>query len=219
MQKYISQLLSDIEYARVNLSLPFTEKQTDFLYWISDEEEERTAPVRNLQEWTGITAEMMPPAERLSSEQMNQVLEALKKLLDACNWSFVLQTRAPENIQYETIRQNFDQEVKIKQSHHGFFAVCKEDTTHKECSLGLYCQCAFYADLFSGFIDEDLTPEEERARELEIEISYLKKRYEDEWMKYYPYHLDKTYDDKNGNPYNYGIDDINEDEGDNWWRR
>ena len=49
------------------------------------------------------------------------------------------------------------------------------------------------------------------ARALEIEVQHLKRKYEDEWMKYYPYHLDKEYDDEEGNPYKYGWEDEEED--------
>jgi hypothetical protein len=42
----------------------------------------------------------------------------------------------------------------------------------------------------------------------------------DDWMKYYPYHLDKNYDDENGNPYDYGFGEEEDDEDDdNWWRQ
>ena len=217
MQNYINQLLTDINYAAANISLPFIEKQMRLHDWISDEEEDLAAPIRNLQEWTGITQEMLPPAEKLTNEQINQLLDALKKMLNAYNWSFVLQTQVPENIQYQTIRHNFNQLAKIKQWHPGFFAMCKAGTQHNTCSLRQYCQCAFYAHLFSDFIDEELTPEEERARELEMETGYLIKKHGNDWMKYYPYHLDAAYDDENGKPYSYGIGDIEEDNDDNWW--
>ena len=141
-------------------------------------------------------------------------------MLDAYNCSFVLQTEVPERIQYAAIRENFDQEVKVKRWHMGFFELCKEGTEHGKCALGKLCQCAFYAEWFSGFVDEELSPEEERARELEIEVNHLKRKHGDEWMKYYPYHLDAKYDDENGAPHNYGFD--NDEEGgdkDDWWRK
>jgi hypothetical protein len=50
MQKYIEQLLEDMVHATQNISLPFIEKQLELHDWISDEEENRTAPVRNLEE-------------------------------------------------------------------------------------------------------------------------------------------------------------------------
>lgn len=224
MQTYISQLLADITSATENIGLPFVEKELYLQDWISDEDEDKTAPVRNLEEWTGISKEMLPPEVKLNDEQVNLLLDALKKMLDAYNWSFVLQTQVPERIQYSAIRDNFNQEAKLKRWHMGFFELCRPGTEHKKCALGEHCQCAFYAALCSGFIDEDLSPEEERARELEIEIRHIKRKYGDDWMKYYPYHLDKNYDDENGNPYDYGFDpggyrDEDDDEDDNWWRK
>ena len=154
----------------------------------------------------------------LSDEQVYILLEALKKMLDAYNWSFVLQTNVPEHIQYVTIRDNFNQQVKVKQWHMGFFELCQTGTEHGKCALAEYCQCAFYAELFSGFIEENLTSEEERTRELQWEIERIQKKYGDDWIKYYPYHLDKNYDDEYDNPHDYGFGNDEEDE-DNWWRK
>jgi hypothetical protein len=220
MQNYINQLLADIVYATENVSLPFVEKQLELHDWIADEEEDKTAPVRNLQEWTGISKEMLPPQEMLSDEQVDLLLKALIKMLDAYNWSFVMQTKVPERIQYAAIRDNFNQPAKVKRWHMGFFEVCKPGTEHGKCAFGEYCQCAFYAGLFKDMVDEDLSPEEERAMELEMEIKHIKRKYGDRWMKYYPYHLDANYDDEKGEPYDYGFEDEeDDDEDDNWWRK
>ncbi len=118
-----------------------------------------------------------------------------------------MQIKVPERIQYETIRQHFNQEVKLKRWHMGFFEVCKPGTEYGKCTLGEYCQCAFYKEFFKHMTDEELSPEEERARALEIELNHIKRRHGDDWMKYYPYHLDKNYDDENGEPYDYGFGD------------
>lgn len=219
MQHYIDQLLTDMADATQNISWPFVEKELQLHDWISDEDEDNTAPVRNLEEWTGIKQELLPPEAVLNDEQVMQLLDALNKLLNACNWLFVLQTKVPERIQYETIRQHFNQEVKLKRWHMGFFQVCKPGTEYGKCTLGEYCQCTFLDQMFKHMTNEDLTPEEERARALEIEVEHIKKKYDDDWMKYYPYHLDKNYDDENGEPYDYGFGDDKEDDNDNWWKK
>lgn len=219
MEKYISQLLADLAYSTENIAWPFVERELELCDWVSPEEEERTAPIRELEEWTGISREQLPPPEMLSDDHIKKLLEALKTLLDAYNWSFVLQTEVPERIQYAAIRDNFSQSVRIMRWHHGFFELCRPGTMHGECSLGDYCQCAFYAELFSNFSDEQLSAEEERARELEIEVSHIKRKYGDDWKKYYPYHLDPDYDDESGNPYDYGFGDgYDEDDPDDWWK-
>ena len=68
----------------------------------------------------------------------------------------------------------------------------------------------------AGYVDEDLSPEEQRARRLEIEIEHLKKKYDEDWEKYYPYHLDAKYDDEHGRPYDYGLGLGDEDDRDDW---
>ena len=221
MQNYINQLLGDIAYVSENVSWPFAERELQLWDWIPDEEEDKTAPVRDLEEWTGIKKEMLPPAAMLSNEQVQLLLEALNKMLDAYNCSFVLQTKVPERIQYLAIRDNFDQHVKVKRWHMGFFEMCKPGTEHGKCALGAFCQCAFYKELFKDMIDEELTPEEERARELDMELQHIKRKYGDDWMKYYPYHLDKNYDDEYGNPYDYGFGEEGDDDDsdDHWWRQ
>lgn len=217
MQKYLDHLLSDIEEATANISVPVGEY--DIWEWVSEEEEERTAQIRNLQEWAGITEEMLPPESMLNDEQVTLLLKSLNKMLDAYNCCFVIvQGKPPERIQYKAIRENFNQDVKVKSWHMGFFELCRPGTEHEKCALAEYCQCAFFAEFFSGFVDEELTPEEERARALEFEIRHIQRKYGDDWMKYYPYHLDKNYDDEYGNPYDYGWGD-EEDDDDDWWRR
>ena len=220
MERYISQLLSDIAYATENISWPYIKKESYELQdWIPEEEEDRTAPIRELEDWTGIRKEQLPPKEKLTDDQVQLLLKALTKMLDAYNWSFVLQTEVPERIRYAAIRDNFNQQAKVKQWHMGFFEACKPGTEHGKCALGEYCQCAFYAEMFKDMVHEDLTPEEERKRDLEFEINYLQKKYGDDWIKYYPYHLDPKYDDKNGNPHDYGFGNDEEDENDDWLKK
>jgi hypothetical protein len=51
-----------------------------------------------------------------------------------------------------------------------------------------------------------------------MEVQHIKRKYGDDWVKYFPYHLDKNYDDEYGNPYDYGFSDDEEDE-DDWWKK
>lgn len=219
MERYVTELLEDITCAAENVDWPYREDGLDLHDWVSDAEEDRTAPCVSLEEWTGIRKVQLPPVERLSDCQVQRLLEALKAMLVVYNWAFVLQTRVPEQIQYAAIRDNFDQEAKIKRWHMGFFQLCRPGTPHGTCALGEHCQCRFYAELFAGFVDEELSPEEERARQLECEIKRLKRKYGKDWEKYYPYHLDPKYDDEDGNPYDYGFGQEAQDDGDDWWRR
>jgi len=214
MERYVEQLIEDIFHAAENVRWPWRPEELGLEDWISDDEEEATAPRIPLEEWTGIRKIQLPPDERLSDTQLHRILEALKRMLDAYNWSFVLQIAVPERIQYRTIRENFDQVAKKKQWHMGFFELCAPGTSHGMCALGEFCHCSLFEELFKNFSDEELSPVEERRRHLEIEIVHLKKKHGREWEKYYPYHLDPEFDDEFGNPYDYGFGEM--DEQDHW---
>lgn len=128
-ETYIVQLLKDIKLATENISWPYREKEVDVWDWIPDEEEERIAPFRELEEWTGLRQEMLPPETMLNDHQVSRLLGTLKNMLDEYNWSFVLQLEVPERIQYETIRQNFKQQAQVKRWHPGFFELCSPGTS------------------------------------------------------------------------------------------
>ena len=218
MKRYIEQLLADIAFATGNVQEPYRERERSLWDRVSDAEEEATAPRRPLEEWTGIRKVALPPVEKLDDDQVHRLLDALKKMLDAHNWSFVMQIQVPERIQYTALRENFDQEAIVKQWNMGFFQICRPGGPHENCALGEYCHCRFFQELWGSSVDEDLSPEEERARALEIEVEHIKRRYGDEWMKYYPYHLDPKYDDKNGNPHDYGFGHREDDDPADYWK-
>ena len=161
MDEYVEYLLMDINAARARACFPSTGESVDWFDWIPDEEEDKTAPVRSLEEWTGISACQLPDAELLNYNQLCKLLEALKEMLDAYNCCFVLQTVVPESIQYRALKDNFDQQVKVKRWHMGFFEFCRPGTEHRKCALREYCQCEFVESLCSGFDDDDRTPDEQ----------------------------------------------------------
>ena len=134
MERYVEQILDDIKNATENVSWPYQERDLDIHDWMSDDDEERVAPVRRLEEWTGIRKADLPPVEKLNDEQVRLLLGSLRAMLDAHNWCFVLQTQVPEQIQYDCIRDNFDQEAKVKVLHMGFFQLCRPGTPHGECA-------------------------------------------------------------------------------------
>ena len=76
MEGYIKQLLTDIAYATENVSMPFANRQLELHDWISDEEENNTAPIRELEEWTGIRKEQLPPSEMLTDNQTHRLVSA-----------------------------------------------------------------------------------------------------------------------------------------------
>lgn len=207
---YLEQLQNDILFAIENKPNPFPEWQGgDEWAWISEEEDRRNAPVKSIAEWTGIPKDALPPHENLNDAQLEKLYEALSNMLNVYNMSIVFhlvntQTRA----KYQVLRAYYDQEQPMLRWHMGFFNECPDEKPFVQCLLGEKCHCRFFAEMRADFIDEDLSPEEERMRELDIEVRHIKRKHGDDWRKYYPYHLDPDYDDEFGNPYDYGFGDI-----------
>jgi hypothetical protein len=157
MEKYILQLLADILYAKENVSFPRGEKEINWWDWISEEEEDATALVLSLEEWTGISKDQLPPVEFLSDSQVKLLLDALKGMLEKYHWSFLVHGGIPERIQYAALRDNFDQNAKVKERHMGLFELCRPGTEFGRCSLREYCDCAFCEDLLRDWGREDLS--------------------------------------------------------------
>lgn len=189
----------------------------------SEEEELRTAKKQSIAAWTGISKDALPPHEMLSDEELENLYEALSDMLDEYNMSIVFVFTLPVRIRYQVLRKYYDQERAMLQWNTDFFDVCPTEQTYDQCLLGEGCHCRFFDELRAGWIENELTPEEDRELELEMEIKHLQRKYGDEWIKYYPYHLDMDYDDEFGNPYDYGLGSIDEEDDeeddDDWWKK
>lgn len=225
MKRYLDQLHKDIAYAIDNVQRPYVEKEGgyDLWEWKTRDEELRTAKKQSIEAWTGISRDALPPHELLSDEEVDKLYNALSRMLDVYNMSIVFFFIVPVRICYQVLRKYYDQELPMLQWNMDFFDVCPTKQTYEECLLGEGCHCRFMDEMRANQIVEELTPEEERARELDIEIRHIQRKYGDDWMKYYPYHLDPEYDDESGNPYDYGFgsfeDNDDDDDDDEWWRR
>ncbi|GEM_PF-851249 len=223
MDKYLEQLLADIKYATENVAWPYASSEKEAVSladWISDEEEEKTAPRIQLEVWTGIQQSQFPPENLLSDKQIDLLYKALEEMLRAYNYYATFIFTLPTRIRYEVVRTNFSQEAIQKQWHTGFFELCKTNQSNPDCLMGEECHCAYFEELSANFIQEDLSPAEERQRELEIELQHIKRKYGADYMKYYPYHLDPKYDDEHGNPHDYGFGDVDDEKDeDNWWKQ
>lgn len=181
MEKYIAQLLEDIAAARENLPQPWQEEKVDIWDWLPEEEDRRQATHKTVEEWTGIRQIQLPPAERLTPEQIHALFAALCKLLDDINCSFITQIRVPEELQYRTLRRMWPQEHAWLQWHQNFFDFCEEGQPHGSCELGVaYCHCKFFAEMFGDMEEEEEWTEEDEEAFWE---DYLrrKRRRRDDW--------------------------------------
>jgi len=198
LQRYINQLLADIEVATKNVPEPWypLEEEADeefgVLPWMEDPE---NAPKKSLEEWTNLKKEQFPPESRLTDNQVSVLLSAIKQMLDAYNCSAVFQIEVPDRIQYRVIRERFRQEVPMLKANYFFFEFCdkKGQSDRSECLLGEeYCHCAFFEAFFEEFEDE----QEDMDYNIDPYEEYmLKRRYGDNWRKYIAYEEDMDFGD------------------------
>ena len=210
MERYVQQLLADIGWARENVPEPWW-------YFVSSEEEEEEgpspwsedvegAPRKSLEEWTGLRREQLPPPHRLTPQQLERLLHALKEMLSAYNCHVVFQRAdVPHTVQYDIIRRRFDQEVPQLRANEYFFEFCdpKEDA---DCPLGEYCECRFLDHAFAHFEEWDGEEEEEPYGDSDFRDHYLRRKYGRDWENYLPLH---DWEDFEG--------DFPEEDEPDWW--
>ena len=79
MHHYLTHLLADI--AQATAAVPYTpEDGWDLHDWLSPEEEEATAPRRQLEAWTGIQQEALPSHEQLTDEQVTRTAGRIEEV-------------------------------------------------------------------------------------------------------------------------------------------
>ncbi|MEM9888615.1 MAG: hypothetical protein AAF849_22150 [Bacteroidota bacterium] len=183
MQKYVHYLLTDIRAATDDLPVPWIEKETyEIADWLPREEDEKQAPKRTIEEWTGIRQEALPPDDRLTEEQIAVLMEALKALLNELNAYFCMTfINVPLRLQYRAMRMQWQQEHVWLQWHDGFFKLCEEDQAHGTCGLGWdHCQCRHFAELSKDWDDSPWTEADEERWQREMEERERRRR-RDDW--------------------------------------
>ena len=82
METYINQLLEDIKASLSNVPRPYIPPEgVNFWDIPTPDEEECYAPVRALEELTGISKDQLPPAHMLTDDQISRLLATLNELL------------------------------------------------------------------------------------------------------------------------------------------
>lgn len=190
LQKYLEQLIIDINTAIKNFPAPSAiwetdaEQSVDRLSLLADNTD---GPTRPLEEWCGIKKEQLPPDSSLSDQQITQLLTNIKQLLDTYNCSAVFQIKVPERMQYRVIRAQFHQEVPIQKNDYFFFNFCDKLASRQECILSeQYCHCTFFENFFKKFgQQQEIEENEEEEGYIDTFREYiLKKRYGADWFKY-----------------------------------
>lgn len=140
MEKYLSQLIEDIRAAKANVPPPIDSSLIDeerylltYLY-----ELEHNLP-QKMSDLLGLQKEIFPPAEQLSEEQMEAVIEAMFELCDAFNLVFEIPEEVPTSFAYNLVVNELEEEVTYISEGFTHLDFCTGDSNG--CALGEYCPC------------------------------------------------------------------------------
>ena len=166
MEKYIKQLVGDIQNAHRQLTKEETEATETFEQHIEEVERFIAGEEDLIQQSFGyhcqLNKEQFPPSNRLTSEQMNTVCDAFEKLLFTWNTHADFPDNLPIEMAYETLVSVLDRKFIIPTS--GFVGLEFCDYEPEKCRFKEYCTCK---ELFAEM--------EEEERKMEIRVQELLK--------------------------------------------
>lgn len=166
MEKYIKQLIEDIQNAHRQLTKEETEKAETFEQHIQEVERFIAGEEDLIQQSFGyhcrLNKEQFPPPKRLTFEQMNTVCEAFEKLLYTWNVRADFPDELPVEMAYETLVSILDRKFITPTS--GFIGLEFCDYEPEACRFKEYCTCR---ELFAEM--------DEAERQIEIQVQHLLK--------------------------------------------
>jgi hypothetical protein len=145
MQNYINQLLADMVAAKTNLpaEINYAVLYPDhpaYRYGLDYIVEWEMSPSYTMDELFGIKAEQLPPAEKLTDEQIVQLIEGMFDLWAAFNFVADTDYEAPMRVYYDIIRTHWaTQPIKYHADGINELDFCDYNTDL--CSWGEHCKC------------------------------------------------------------------------------
>ncbi|MFK7980750.1 MAG: hypothetical protein AB8G86_12265, partial [Saprospiraceae bacterium] len=166
MEKYIKQLVTDIQNAHRQLTKAEIEKAETFEQHIEEVERFIAGEEDLIQQSFGyhcsLNKEQFPPPKRLTSEQMNRICDAFEKLLFTWNTRADFPDELPIEMAYETLVSILDRKFITPTSGWVTLEFC--DLEPEECRFKEHCTCK---ELFAEM--------EEEERQIEIQVQHLLK--------------------------------------------
>lgn len=147
MQKYVNQLIEDIEEIiewkiegkTLQKIDSFEEQMEEVEKYIS------TRPSKTFGDYTGLTKIQFPPPERLSFQQMNELANALDRLLFTFHIRANLPEILPVAVAYQALVDLLDRAVMIMNRGLMGIEFCSYDCQNCPWDLA-YCTCIEHAD-------------------------------------------------------------------------
>lgn len=161
MEKYISQLIADLETAAQNPPAKPWIETPPHLKEYPEIAEIALVPYKSIEKWSGISMEMFPEMWQLSADQCRQVNRAIFKLFDSLNLRLVdLPGNMPPEILYEVLTTNWDQPMQYLPGSGMDLEFCTGDPS--DCPYDDYCEAC---------LEEEATKLSKKLRELVPKIA------------------------------------------------
>lgn len=162
MEKYIEQLLADLKAAQKNVPpdpKPGSEKtQEEFneKMWAIENTPERPA-----KELFGLSFEELPPVEKLTEKQMQNLYDGIEETFEAFQCVFEFPHGVPLNIRYKFVRKLFAEKIHLMPGFTSHFNFCETDC--EDCELAEYCEIkedvmGSYDEMINMKFDENELP-------------------------------------------------------------
>jgi len=137
MQRYIDQLIEDLRKAKNHVpSEPkFSEDYEEFEEQMFAIE---TAPDVPMKKLFGVSYEELPPPERLTDSQMQQLIDAIVDTWEAFNCSADFPENVPLKLKYELIRDEFADPIHYMPGYSMHYDFCSGWCP--ECRIIDYCK-------------------------------------------------------------------------------
>jgi hypothetical protein len=145
MQNYVNQLLADMVAAKSNLPADIDYKllypdHPAYKFGLDYIVEWEMAPSYTMDELFRIKAEQLPPAEKLTDEQIVQLLAGIYDLWQAFNYSPDSEFDAPPRVFY-TVIKNYWATQSIQYEKYTFIELDFCSYNNDMCVWGDYCRC------------------------------------------------------------------------------
>jgi hypothetical protein len=140
MDRYIEQLIEDLEEAAKNPPAPFHFETPPHMEERPDLAELALVPFKSIEEWTGIKQEVFPEIGQLAYGQWERLNDAIVKVLDSINVQLIgAPPDLPPEILYDVLTTNWDYEVQFLPLSGMDLELCAGDP--ETCPFGQFCGC------------------------------------------------------------------------------
>lgn len=158
MQKYLSQLLSDLKVAAANPPEPVWIEIPPHMETVPEAAELALVPFKPISEWTGIDANVFPAMYNFTANQCAELNKAIFKVLESIHVEIIdLPDDIPPERLYDVITWCWDDLVQYLPSSGYDLELCAGDPM--TCPYGELCDCGIREENPDDDIDKPLCDE------------------------------------------------------------